>query len=117
MPPIQRPANKAPFKSDGQARLGGATVTFERGAHTNWHTHPLGQLLVVTEGSGWTQAEGEPVRQIKAGDVVWISPGVKHWHGATNVSAMTHVAVAEAQDGRTVTWLGPLSADDYRGPQ
>lgn len=103
------------FAGTGGARLGGATVTFQPGAHTNWHTHPLGQLLIVTEGEGLVQAEGEPVRTVKPGDVVWTAPGVRHWHGATPNRAMTHVAVAEALDGKSVTWLEPVTAAQYRG--
>jgi len=122
--PVQGPAATftgavtvtSPFKGTGQARLGGATVTFESGARSNWHSHPLGQLLVVTAGEGLVQAEGEPVRRIKAGDVVWTPPGVKHWHGAAPASAMTHVAVAEALDGKSVTWLEPVTDAAYRAP-
>lgn len=104
------------FKGTGGASLGGGTVTFQPGARTNWHTHPLGQLLVVTEGRGWVQAEGEPVRAITAGDTVWIGPGVRHWHGATRTGAMTHVAVAESADGRSVVWLEPVTEGQYAGP-
>ena len=107
----------SPFKGTGDARLGGATVTFQPGARTNWHTHPLGQLLIVTHGTGWVQAEGKPVQAMKPGDTVWIAPGIRHWHGAARDSAMTHVAVAEAQDGQTVTWLEPVSDADYHGPR
>ena len=107
----------SPFKGTGDARLGGATVTFQPGARTNWHTHPLGQLLIVTHGTGWVQAEGKPTQEMKPGDTVWIAPGLKHWHGAARDSAMTHVAVAEAQDGETVTWLEPVSDADYHGPR
>lgn len=122
--PVQGPAATftgavtvaSPFKGDGQARLGGATVTFQPGARSNWHSHPLGQLLIVTEGEGLVQAEGEPVRRIRPGDVVWTPPGVRHWHGATPASAMTHVAVAEALDGKSVTWLGPVTDAEYRAP-
>ncbi|WP_240320706.1 cupin domain-containing protein [Sphingomonas crusticola] len=103
----------SPFKGTGGARLGGATVTFQPGAHTNWHTHPLGQLLVVTDGKGWVQLGGEPAQPIKAGDTVWIGPGVKHWHGAARETAMTHVAVSEALDGTSVTWLEPVSDEHY----
>jgi 4-carboxymuconolactone decarboxylase len=104
----------SPFKGGGQSRLGGATVTFEPGARSNWHSHPLGQLLIVMAGEGLVQAEGEPVRRMKVGDVVWTPPGVKHWHGATPASAMTHVAVAEALDGKSVTWLEPVTDAVYR---
>lgn len=106
----------SPFKGSGDARLGGATVTFQPGARSNWHSHPLGQLLVVTQGEGLVQADGEPVRRIKSGDVVWTPPGVKHWHGATTASALTHVAVAEALDGKSVTWLEPVTDAEYRAP-
>lgn len=106
----------SPFKATGDARIGGATVTFQPGARTDWHTHPLGQLLVVMEGEGWVQAQGEPVRAVKPGDVVWTAPGVKHWHGATPHSAMTHVAVAEALDGNVVTWMERVTAEQYRAP-
>ena len=94
------------FAGTGGSRLGGATVTFQPGSRTHWHTHPLGQLLVVTKGKGWVQVEGEAARAIKAGDVVWTAPGVKHWHGATSKSAMTHVAVAESQNGTVVDLAG-----------
>lgn len=120
--PVQGPAATfigavtvtSPFKGTGQARLGGAIVTFEPGARSNWHSHPLGQLLVVTAGEGLVQAQGEPVRGIKAGDVVWTPPGVKHWHGAAPTTPMTHVAVAEALDGKSVTWLEPVTDAAYR---
>ncbi|NQE61385.1 carboxymuconolactone decarboxylase family protein [Caulobacter sp. RHG1] len=122
--PVQGPAATftgavsvtSPFKGTGQARLGGATVTFQPRARSNWHSHPLGQLLIVTAGEGLVQAEGGPVRRMKAGDVVWTGPGVKHWHGAAPTSAMTHVAVAEALDGASVSWLGPVSDAEYRTP-
>lgn len=107
----------SPFKGTGDARIGGATVTFQPGAHSNWHSHPLGQLLIVTGGRGWVQAEGEPVRAIGPGDVIWTAPGVKHWHGATRTAPLTHVAVAEALGGRSVDWLGPVSDAEYRGPR
>ncbi len=122
--PVQGPAANftgavvvtSPFKGSGEARLGGATVTFQPGARSNWHSHPLGQLLIVTAGEGLVQAKGEPVRRIKPGDVVWTAPGVEHWHGATPISAMTHVAVAEALDGKSVTWLEPVTDAEYRAP-
>jgi 4-carboxymuconolactone decarboxylase len=104
------------FRGTGDSRLGGATVTFQAGARTHWHVHPLGQLLVVTEGEGWVQAEGEAVRAVKAGDVVWTAPGVKHWHGATPTSAMTHVAVAETLPGEAVQWREAVSNAEYRAP-
>jgi quercetin dioxygenase-like cupin family protein/alkylhydroperoxidase/carboxymuconolactone decarboxylase family protein YurZ len=104
----------SPFKATGEARLGGATVTFQSGARTHWHSHPLGQLLVVTAGEGWVQVEDEAVRTIKPGDVVWTAPGVKHWHGATPTNSMTHVAVAESIEGAAVQWLEPVSNSQYR---
>ncbi len=103
----------SPFKGTGDARLGGATVTFQPGAHTNWHTHPLGQLLIVTAGRGWVQVEGESAKPIAPGDTVFISPDVRHWHGAARDSALTHVAVAEALEDTSVTWLEPVSDDVY----
>lgn len=105
------------FKGTGGSKLYGATVTFANGARTRWHTHPLGQLLIVTQGHGWVQAEGDPVREVKAGDVIWTGPGVKHWHGATRRSAMTHVGVSEAVEGKSVTWLQPVSDEQYQGPR
>ncbi|WCT75379.1 cupin domain-containing protein [Sphingomonas naphthae] len=104
----------APFKASGDARLSGATVTFQPGARSNWHSHPLGQLLIVTEGEGFVQVEGEAARRIGAGDTVWTAPGVKHWHGATPTSAMRHVAVAEAKDGTSVAWAEPVTDAQYR---
>lgn len=100
----------APFKGRGDARVSGATVTFEPGARTNWHTHPLGQTIIVTAGLGWAQREGGTVEEIRPGDIVWFAPGEKHWHGATATSAMTHIAIAEALDGKTVDWLEPVEA-------
>lgn len=101
------------FKGTEPSRLGGATVTFQAGARTNWHSHPLGQLLVVTDGEGRIQAEGGGVRVIRAGDTVWTGPGVKHWHGAAPDHGMTHVAVSEAA-GKSVTWMEPVSHAVYR---
>lgn len=98
----------APFKGSGDARVGGATVTFEPGARTNWHTHPLGQTIIVTAGLGWAQRDGGPVEEIRPGDIVWFAPGEKHWHGATATTAMTHIAIAEAKDGKVVDWLEPV---------
>ncbi|HUD90259.1 (R)-mandelonitrile lyase [Sphingobium sp.] len=103
----------SPFKGTGDARLGGATVTFQPGAHTNWHTHPLGQLLIVTDGRGWVQVDGEAAKPIATGDTIFISPGVKHWHGAARDSALTHVAVSEALDGTSVTWLEQVADELY----
>lgn len=101
------------FRGTGGSRMGGATVTFQPGARSNWHTHPLGQLLIVTEGHGLVQAEGEAVREIKPGDVIWTAPGVKHWHGATKTTSMTHVAVSESVEGAAVQWLEPVTDAVY----
>ena len=87
------------------ARVTCASVTFEPGARTAWHTHPLGQTLVVTSGCGWTQCEGGPIEEIRAGDVVWCPPRHRHWHGATPTTGMTHIAIQEALDGRVVDWM------------
>lgn len=103
----------SPFAADGGASMRGATVTFQPGARTHWHSHPLGQLLIVTAGEGRVQAEGGPVRTIRAGDVVWTPPGVRHWHGAAPDHAMSHVAVGEAAPGRTVTWGEPVGDETY----
>src|SRR5690606_32773088 len=94
----------APFQGTEAARVGGATVTFEPGARTVWHTHPLGQTLLVTAGSGFVQEWDGPLKAIRPGDVVWIPPHVKHWHGASARVAMTHIAIAEALDGKAVDW-------------
>ncbi|WP_207462217.1 cupin domain-containing protein [Azospirillum sp. SYSU D00513] len=96
------------------ARAAGASVTFEPGARTAWHTHPLGQTIIVTSGLGWAQREGGPVEEIRPGDVVWFPPGEKHWHGATAATAMTHIAIQEQLDGKTVDWLEPVSEEQYR---
>ncbi|WP_439496697.1 (R)-mandelonitrile lyase [Bosea sp. (in: a-proteobacteria)] len=104
----------APFQREAPARIGGATVTFEPGARTAWHTHPLGQTLIVTAGSGWAQREGGPVEEIRPGDIVWFAPGEKHWHGATATTGMTHIAIAELLDGRAVDWLEKVAEADYR---
>ncbi len=101
------------YKGDAPARIGGATVAFTPGARTAWHTHPLGQTLFIVSGKGWVQKEGGPVEQVSPGDVVWIPAGVKHWHGATSDTAMTHFAIAEALQGSVVTWLEKVSDDDY----
>lgn len=95
------------------ARVRGARVTFEPGARTNWHTHPLGQTLFVLSGAGRTQVWGGPVRDLRPGDTVWIPPGEKHWHGGTPAHGMVHIAVHEALDGKHVEWLEPVSDADY----
>lgn len=97
------------------ARAGGARVTFEPGARTNWHTHPLGQTLIVTHGLGRVQREGGPVEEIRPGDVIRFAPGERHWHGASPEVAMTHIAIHEALDGRTVDWAEPVSDAEYEG--
>lgn len=104
-----------PFQATDPARAGGAVVTFEPGARTAWHTHPLGQTLIVTSGCGRAQRWGSPVEEIRPGDVIWFAPGEKHWHGATATTAMTHIAIAEKLDGRTVDWLEKVSDDQYVG--
>ncbi|KOY00929.1 (R)-mandelonitrile lyase [Pseudomonas nunensis] len=107
----------APFKGTEAARVSGATVTFEPGARTAWHTHPLGQTLIVTAGMGWVQEQDKPVQQIKPGDTVWIPAHVKHWHGATATTAMTHIAIAEVQDGNVVEWMEQVSDGQYPAAQ
>src|SRR5262249_31294185 len=97
------------FQAAAPARANGASVTFEPGARTAWHTHPRGQTLIVTAGCGWAQCEGGAVEEIRAGDVVWFPPGVKHWHGAAATTAMTHIAIHEALDGKAVDWLEKVS--------
>ena len=103
----------APFAGEDPARVGGATVTFEPGARTAWHTHPLGQTLIVTAGLGWVQREGGPVEEIRPGDIVWFAPGEKHWHGATSTTAMTHVAIAEKLNGSAVDWMEKVTDEQY----
>jgi quercetin dioxygenase-like cupin family protein len=101
------------FSPPEPARVAGAHVTFEPGARTAWHTHPLGQTLIVTSGCGWAQREGGPIEDIRPGDVVWFAPGEKHWHGATPTTAMSHIAIQEKQDGSAVTWLEKVSDEHY----
>ena len=103
----------APFSGSGA--LSGATVTFDPGARTAWHTHPLGQTLLVVAGRGRVQREGGSVEQIRPGDIVWFEPGEKHWHGAAPDAAMTHVAIAEMKGGSAVAWLEKVADDDYLG--
>ena len=102
------------FQPNAPARTAGAKVTFEPGARTAWHTHPLGQTLIVTVGCGWVQREGGPIEEVRPGDVVWIPPGEKHWHGATSTTAMTHIAIHEQLDGKAVDWLEHVSDEEYR---
>lgn len=101
------------FSPRTDARAAGASVTFEPGARTAWHTHPLGQTLIVTAGHGFAQRWGGPVEAIRPGDVVWFPPGEKHWHGASPTTAMTHIAIQEQMDGRTVDWLEKVSDEQY----
>ena len=101
------------FQAPDPARVGGAFVTFEPGARTAWHTHPLGQTIIVTSGLGWAQRAGAPKQEIRPGDVVWFAPGEKHWHGASDRSAMTHIAIAETLNGSAVDWLEHVTDDDY----
>jgi quercetin dioxygenase-like cupin family protein len=102
------------FQAPAPARVQGASVTFEPGARTAWHTHPLGQTLVVTSGLGWVQHWGGPIEDIRPGDVVWFAPGEKHWHGATATTGMTHIAVQEQLDGKVVDWMEQVSDAQYR---
>ncbi|BAY59179.1 cupin 2 domain-containing protein (plasmid) [Leptolyngbya boryana NIES-2135] len=102
------------FAARDPARTSGANVTFEPNARTAWHTHPLGQTLIVAAGSGYVQQLGRPIQEIRPGDVVQIPPGVKHWHGATPTTAMTHIALQEALDGKNVDWMEQVSDDQYR---
>lgn len=105
-----------PFRAEPPGRAGGALVSFDPGARTAWHTHPLGQTLVVTQGLGRVQHWGGPVQEIRPGDVVWIPPGTRHWHGAAPASGMSHIAIAEQLDGKSVDWLEHVSEAQYRGP-
>ena len=102
------------FQTPNPARAQGASVTFEPAARTAWHTHPLGQTLIVTAGCGWVQREDGPVEEIRPGDVVWFSPGEKHWHGAAPTTAMTHIAIQEQLGGKAVDWMEKVSDDQYR---
>ncbi len=101
------------FEAPDPARVAGASVTFEPGARTAWHTHPLGQTLIVTAGRGRVQREGGPIEEIRPGDVVWFAPGEKHWHGATPTTGMTHIAIQERQDGKAVDWMEHVSNEQY----
>ena len=102
------------LKRPEPARVRGASVTFDPGARTAWHTHPLGQTLIVTSGLGWAQREGGPIEEIRPGDVVWFAPNEKHWHGATPTKAMTHIAIQEALDGKVVDWMEHVTDKQYR---
>jgi quercetin dioxygenase-like cupin family protein len=102
------------FQAGAPLRVAGASVTFEPGARTAWHTHPLGQTLIITAGCGWAQREGGPIEEIRPGDVVWFPPGEKHWHGASPVTAVTHIAIQEALDGKVVDWMEKVTDEQYR---
>jgi quercetin dioxygenase-like cupin family protein len=105
------------FVADAPARVAGNAVTFEPGARTAWHTHPLGQTLIVTFGLGWVQREGGAIEEVRPGDVVWFEPGEKHWHGASATAAMQHIAINEALDGKSVDWMEHVDEDEYQaGP-
>jgi len=121
-----RPSNKGPadtftgavrvdplFSAQDPSRTSGGSVTFEPGARSAWHTHPRGQILIVTAGSGWVQRRDGARQEMKPGDVVWIPPGVKHWHGATATTAVTHFAIQEHEDGKIVDWLEKVSDEQY----
>jgi quercetin dioxygenase-like cupin family protein len=102
------------FQAPDPAFVQGASVTFDTGARTVWHTHPLGQTLIVTSGFGWAQCEGGAIEDIRPGDVIWFQPGEKHWHGATVTTAMTHIAITEFLDGKNVDWMEKVSDAQYR---
>lgn len=106
-------AVRSRFQREAPARLGGGVVTFSPAARTAWHTHPLGQTLFITAGEGWVQQWGKPPVHIKTGDVVWIPPEVKHWHGATATSSMSHLAVSEMADGKSVVWMEKVTDEQY----
>jgi quercetin dioxygenase-like cupin family protein len=103
------------FQAKDPSRVSGSSVTFEPGARSAWHRHPLGQTLIVTAGLGWVQQEGREKREIKLGDVIWIPPGVKHWHGATATNGMTHIAIQEEVDSKNVEWLEQVTNEQYHG--
>jgi quercetin dioxygenase-like cupin family protein len=103
----------SPFKGSDAARVSGAIVTFEPGARTAWHTHPLGQTLIVTAGCGRVQREDGPVEIIHSGDIVWFPPGEKHWHGAAPTTALTHIAIQEQLDGKAVDWMEKVTDEEY----
>lgn len=103
------------FQAPAPARAAGAMVTFEPGARTAWHTHPLGQTLIVTAGCGRAQREGGPIEEIRPGDVIWFPPNERHWHGASPSTAMTHIAIQESLDGRAVDWMEKVSDEEYNG--
>jgi quercetin dioxygenase-like cupin family protein len=125
-----QPSNKGPadwftgtvridplFQASAPARAAGASVTFEPGARTAWHTHPLGQTLIVTAGCGRVQRWGGPIEEIRLGDVIWFPPSEKHWHGAAPTTAMTHIAIQEALDGKVVDWMEKVTDEQYQAPK
>src|ERR1700746_3251262 len=122
LPSAKGPANYCPgavrldmlVEAPDPALVAAASVTFEPGARTAWHTHPLGQTLIVTSGLGWAQREGGPIEQIRPGDVVWFTPNEKHWHGATPTTALTHIAIQEALGGKVVQWMEHVTDKEYR---
>lgn len=104
----------APFQGEEPSRISGATVTFEPGARTAWHTHPLGQTILILSGLGWAQRDGGAIEEVRPGDSVWFAPGEKHWHGASPDVSMSHTAVQESVDGKVVDWLEKVSDEQYR---
>jgi quercetin dioxygenase-like cupin family protein len=102
------------YEASDPSRLHSVQVTFEPGARTAWHVHPVGQLLIVTSGVGWAQTESGLIEEIRSGDVVWFSPGEKHWHGAAPTTAMTHIAIQEKLEGSAITWMEQVSEEEYR---
>jgi quercetin dioxygenase-like cupin family protein len=104
------------FQAPAPARVQSVNVTFEPGARTAWHTHPLGQTLLVMSGCGWVQRDGAPIEEVRPGDVIWFHPGEKHWHGATPTTAMTHIAIQEQLNGKAVDWMEKVSEEQYRRP-
>lgn len=104
---------RALFAPKGQARTSGGQVTFQPRARSAWHTHPFGQTLIITDGTGWIQEWGGPVREMHKGDVIWIPAGIKHWHGATPTTAVTHIAIQETKDSSAVTWMEQVTDEQY----
>ena len=103
----------SPFGGEESSRINGSTVTFEPGARTAWHTHPLGQTILIQSGLGWVQRDGGPVEEVRPGDIVWFAAGERHWHGASPDVSMTHIAIQEALDGKAVQWLEKVSDEQY----
>ena len=103
------------FGARAPSRMVGGVATFEMGARTVWHTHPVGQILIITSGRGKVQSWDGPVQEVLSGDVVWFPPGEKHWHGASDTSGMSHIAIVEQENGASTTWMEPVTAEQYRG--